>query len=64
MKLARLFLAVLAIGALAACGNTPTAPGAQPTGASRDEIPCENGTLVTDPVTGVTTCNSQIGSGG
>ncbi|HZG42294.1 MAG TPA: hypothetical protein VEY93_04985 [Longimicrobium sp.] len=63
MKLARLFLAVLAIGALAACGSTPTAPDAQPTGVSRDEAPC-NGTLVTDPVTGVTTCNSQIGSGG
>jgi hypothetical protein len=63
MKLARLFLAVLAIGTLAACGSAPTAPDAQPTGASRDEVPC-NGTLVTDPVTGVVTCNSQIGSGG
>ena len=63
MKLARLFLAVLAVSALAACGNTPTAPDARPTGASRDEVPCD-GTLVTDPVTGVVTCNSQIGSGG
>ncbi len=63
MKLARLFLAVLAIGALAACGNTPTAPEAQPADASRDEGTC-TGKWETDPVTGVTFCNSQIGSGG
>jgi hypothetical protein len=63
MKLARLFLAVLAIGALAACGNSPTAPEAQPTGASRDEATC-NGRWETDPVTGVAFCNGHLGSGG
>jgi hypothetical protein len=63
MKLARLFLAVLAIGTLAACGNSPTAPEAQPTGASRDERTCE-GTWETDPATGITRCTGQMGSGG
>jgi hypothetical protein len=63
MKLARLFLAVLAIGALAACGNSPTAPEVQPTGASRDEVTCE-GKWETDPATGITRCNGHLGSGG
>lgn len=62
MKLARLFLAVLAIGALAACGNTPTAPEAKPTGASRDEGECNK--WETDPVTGITRCTGHMGSGG
>ena len=63
MKLARLFLAVLAIGALGACGNSPTAPAAQPTGASRDEATCE-GKWELDPDTGLMRCNPTIGSGG
>lgn len=63
MKLARLFLAVLAISALAACGNSPTAPEAQPAGPSRDEATCD-GKWETDPVTGVTRCTGQMGSGG
>jgi len=63
MKLIRLFLAVLAIGALAACGNTPTAPEAQPTGPSREEASqCKS--WETDPVTGVTRCSGYLGSGG
>ncbi|HEY7770605.1 hypothetical protein [Longimicrobium sp.] len=63
MKLARLFLAVLAIGALGACDNSPTAPEAKPAGASRDEVTCV-GRWETDPATGVIFCNGHLGSGG
>jgi hypothetical protein len=63
MKLARLFLAVLAIGALAACGSTPTAPEAQPADPPRNEGECI-GRWEIDPVTGVAFCNGHLGSGG
>jgi uncharacterized lipoprotein len=63
MKLARLFLAVLAIGALGACGNSPTTPEAEPAGASREEAAqCKS--WETDPVTGATRCSGYLGSGG
>ena len=64
MKLARLFLAVLAIGALAACGSTPTAPEVEPTATPlNDEAPvCK--TWETDPSTGAKRCTGYLGSGG
>ncbi len=41
MKLARLFLAVLTISTLAACGDSVTAPEAAPTAKpANDEIEC------------------------
>jgi hypothetical protein len=59
MKLARLFLAVLTISTLAACGDSITEPQATPAATpADDEIQCEY-------VPGTTQCRSPIlGSGG
>ena len=58
MKLARLFLAVLAVGTLAACGDTVTGPQAAPPATPSQDTICtvEDGTNV---------CRTgQVGSGG
>jgi predicted small lipoprotein YifL len=58
MKLARLFLAVLAVGTLAACGETVTGPQAAPPATPSQDVTCtlEDGTSV---------CRTgQSGSGG
>lgn len=61
MKLARLFLAVLAVSALAACGDTVTGPQAAPPATPSQDTSCTmerlpDGTLV---------CRTgQVGSGG
>ncbi|HEU4882681.1 MAG TPA: hypothetical protein VFT45_10560 [Longimicrobium sp.] len=62
MKLARLFLAVFTISTLAACGDSVTAPEAQPSVApSTDSIEC---TAERQP-DGTYICRSPvIGSGG
>ena len=62
MKLARLFLAVLTISTLAACGDSVTAPEAQPSVApSTDVIECTLERLAD----GTVICRSPIlGSGG
>ena len=58
MKLARLFLAVLTISTLAACGNTVTGPQAEPEATPTLNTSCSD--------TGdTTTCRTgQTGSGG
>ena len=62
MKLARLFLAVFTISALAACGDSVTAPEAQPSVApSTDGIEC----TLERQTDGTEVCRSPIlGSGG
>lgn len=63
MKLARLLLAVVTTGTLAACNNSVTTSDINATDArARKTTECE-GTVRTDSA-GVTWCNSQIGSGG
>ena len=59
MKLARLFLAVLTISTLAACGDSITEPQATPAATpAADEIHCE-------VLAGTTVCRGPvIGSGG
>lgn len=61
MKLARLFLAVLTVSTLAACGNSVTGPQAEPAAKPSQDTTCQteraaDGTLV---------CRTgQTGSGG
>jgi hypothetical protein len=60
MKLARLFLAVLAVSALAACGDTVTGPQAAPATPS-DDTSC----TLEKQADGTYVCRTgQVGSGG
>lgn len=62
MKLARLFLAVLAVGTLAACGDTVTGPQAAPPATPSDDVvTC---TLESQPDGTVVCRTGQVGSGG
>ena len=63
MKLARLFLAVLAVSALAACGETVTEPqAAPPATTSQDQ---ESECVLERQADGTSICRTgQIGSGG
>lgn len=63
MKLARLFLAVVAAGTLAACSDTVTAPDTKATDAPASTTTNCDQTYV-DPATGQTRCFPTIGSGG
>lgn len=64
MKLARTLLSVLTLSVLAACGESVTAPQAQPEVAA----PAQNcGVMVRETLTDgsvVMRCSSQLGSGG
>lgn len=64
MKLARLFLAVLAAGTLAACsGDSVTEPEARPTGKPGQDLDCKVEVILVNGVT-VVRCTGQMGSGG
>lgn len=63
MKLARLFLAVVTIGTLAACNNSATAPDTKATDAPARKSTTCSGTIETDSA-GVSRCYPTIGSGG
>jgi predicted small lipoprotein YifL len=61
MKLARLFLAVLTIGTLAACGDTVTGPQAAPPATPSEDITC----TLERQADGTFVCRTgQSGSGG
>lgn len=61
MKLARTLLSVLALSILAACGESITAPQAQPDAEPSQTTICKE-VLVDGAV--VLRCGSQLGSGG
>lgn len=63
MKLARLFLAVLTVSALAACSDSVTAPQAEPSATPSEDVSCTQERQADG--TYITRCGSPvIGSGG
>lgn len=59
MKLARLFLAVLTVSALAACGDTVTGPQAEPS-----TVPSHDTSCAPEQMDGTVCRTGQTGSGG
>lgn len=66
MKIARLFLAVLTAGTLAACNDSATAPEARPADASQNGTTCVGRIVAETQPDGtiIYRCTGQIGSGG
>lgn len=68
MKLARTLLSVLTLSVLAACGDSVTAPQAEPEVLpSQENSMCSDGTMVKETLTDgsvVLRCTGQVGSGG
>ncbi len=67
MKLARTLLSVLTLSVLAACGDSVTAPQAEPEVLPSQNSMCGGGVMVRETLSDgsiVFRCSSQLGSGG